>query len=360
MIKSDYPIIDAHVHVWKSGRQGITDVVSMVEEARYDAVNAAGLTSFKPESAANNIACLLLKKLLPGKAYSFGSLHYPDNGADSGIDPAAYARFLMDAGFDGIKMLEGKPTARKRIGIPLCDKYYSSFYSYVEQNDIPILFHVNDPANFWDAEKVPPLAVERGNFYGDGTFPSKEAIYSEAETILETYPNLRVIWAHFYFLSENIERAARFLDSYPNSRLDITPGPEMYFDFSANVKGWRKFFEKYNEKIILGTDNPNPQWRERINGMTAFLETDAEDIPFFGGTIKGIALPESMLNNIYGANFAKVMRGQKPKPVNVGQLEREFLLVEKLTHRSAHKSAILQELAELKELASQHDIRLEF
>lgn len=162
MIDSKYPIIDAHVHVHPSGKEDIKQIVDMYRDADYQAINMLGMTSFKPEACANNISCLLLKKLLPGKVYAFGSPHYPDFGIDLDVDMAEYARKLLNMGFDGIKLLEGKPTSRKRIDIPLDDPYYDSFYQFAEENQIPILFHVNDPANFWDKDKVPPLAVQRG------------------------------------------------------------------------------------------------------------------------------------------------------------------------------------------------------
>lgn len=350
MIKSKYPIIDAHVHVHPNDLESIGQIVQMVQDADYRAINMLGMTSFKTEACANNISCLLLKKLLPGRVYAFGSFHYPDNGIDLDVDLADYARTLLSMGFDGIKLLEGKPTVRKRINVPLNDSYYDSFYEFAEQNQIPILFHVNDPANFWDREHIPPLALERGNFYGDGTYPSKEEIYGEVDRILEAHPHLNVIWAHFYFLSEEMERARHFLDTYPESRFDITPGPEMYFDFSRHPAEWKEFFETYSSRIILGTDNYNPTWKERINGMTEFLETDCGAIPFFGKTIHGIGLSETHLKNIYEDNFMSFIGGKEPKPVDMELLEEEFSLVEKMAYRSRHKSVILDELTQLRKL----------
>lgn len=350
MINSRHSIIDAHVHVRPNRRQDIADIVNMLEDAGYRAINMLGMTSFNPEYGANNLSCLLLKKQFPGKVYAFGSLHYPDNGVDPDADPKAYAQFLMEAGFDGIKMLEGKPAVRRRTDIPLNDKYYDSFYDWLEENSIPILFHVNDPANFWDRDTVPPLAVERGDFYGDGTCPSKEEIYGEAEAILKAHPNLKVIWAHFYFLSEEFERAGSFLDTWPNSLFDITPGPEMFFDFSQNPKKWKGFFEKYHDRIIFGTDNYNPQWKNRVNGMTEFLETDNPAIPFFGKTIHGIALSDAILKDIYVNNFMRFMNDRTPQPVNLSMWEEECALVKKIAFRSIHKTVILEELAGLKEM----------
>lgn len=140
------------------------------------------------------------------------------------------------------------------------------------------------------------------------------------------------------------------MDAHPNSSFDITPGTEMYFDFSQNPKEWNTFFEKYSDQIVLGTDNWNPQWKERINGMTEFLETTRSDIPFFGKTIHGIGLSEKALNKIYRENFLKFIEHKRPKSVNMELVEEEFELVRKMAFRSEHKSVILHELKELREM----------
>lgn len=111
------------------------------------------------------------------------------------------------------------------------------------------------------------------------------------------------------------------MDTYPESRFDITPGPEMYFDFSRYPAEWKEF-----------------------------LETDCGAIPFFGKTIHGIGLSETHLKNIYEDNFMSFIGGKEPKPVDMELLEEEFSLVEKMAYRSRHKSVILDELTQLRKL----------
>ena len=59
-------------------------------------------------------------------------------------------------------------------------------------------------------------------------------------------------------------------DRYPNMRVDITPGREMYDDFSVNPERTREFFEKNQGRIMLGTDNSGVNGelcdQGRING----------------------------------------------------------------------------------------------
>ena len=107
-------------------------------------------------------------------------------------------------------MGEGKPTLRKAIGQPLDSPVYDAYYAFCEAQSFPILFHVGDPPDLWDSEKVPEWARRRGWFYGDGTYPALETLYGEVDGILDKFPTLHIILAHFYFGSYDIERAARF------------------------------------------------------------------------------------------------------------------------------------------------------
>ena len=70
---------------------------------------------------------------------------------------------------------------------------------YLEENEIPLLMHVNDPHNFWDPETAPPLARQNGWFYGDGTYSTHEELYEQVYAILAKHPTLCVTFAHFFY-----------------------------------------------------------------------------------------------------------------------------------------------------------------
>ena len=86
--------------------------------------------------------------------------------------------------------------------------------------------------------------VERHVAYLDGLIGRLERhmqtrLIAEVERILEQHPRLKLILAHFCFLSGDLARAAAFLDRWPNVCYDITPGDEMYVRFSAAPAAWR-------------------------------------------------------------------------------------------------------------------------
>lgn len=168
------------------------------------------------------------------------------------------------------------------IGQPLDSPTCDAYYAFCEAEKIPILFHVADPPDLWDPERVPERVRKRGWFYGDGTYPALEMLYGEVDGILGKFPTLHVILAHFYFMSCDIERAARFLDTWCNVSFDLTSGGDMYVSFSKDPGQWREFFVQYQDQILFGTDNsggnrrPNPdrvpKARYRFNAVRRFLE----------------------------------------------------------------------------------------
>ena len=90
------------------------------------------------------------------------------------------AERLMDRGCAGIKMLEGKPQIRKAHPIPDFDRpVWEPYWSLLEERQIPVYFHVNDPEEFWDPEKISKHALESGWLY-DETFINNEEQYRQA------------------------------------------------------------------------------------------------------------------------------------------------------------------------------------
>ncbi len=272
---------------------------------------------------------LHLKAHYPQRVFVFGGLDissYFRAPERVGIMFAETLGFLAAAGCDGIKMIEGKPDMRKMLPIPPFDSpVFEPYWQKLAQMQMPLLFHVNDPEEFWDAARIPDWAAERGWYYGDGTFIDNERQYNEIFNILTQNPDLKVIFAHFFFLSAQLERLADLLERFPNICVDLTPGIEMYRNFSANIEKTREFFLRYQDRILFGTDIGAkallsiPQTdiqlaesSERVTVIRNFLENPGEfqlrpDTGFLFGapgvSFRGLGLPLSVLEKIYSRNY---------------------------------------------------------
>ena len=323
-------IIDAHVHI-----SNIKELFKPIY-AQAERLNYSKLTLMSLQCTGNllqNLTCALCKHLNPDITYAFGGLDYL-----TGRDLQTQIKNLQSFGFDGVKMLEGKPTTRRKLGHALSDPMYYEYFKYAEDNSFPVLLHIADPPEFWDKDKVPSWAKEHGWFYDENDVPYNQ-YYDEIEKVLNNHPKLRAIFAHFYFLSDNPERAQKFLDDHPNVFIDLTAGIEMYENFSKDPTFWREFFIKNEERIIFGTDssdasgeledNIGKDKKTDIRGYAAmeieFLRTDKE-IQIFDKKIKGINLPEESQKLIFSKNFLGLV-GSEPKKLNIPAIKEEAAFI---------------------------------
>ena len=317
---TDLPVIDCHTHFLN-----VNSDKRMLEMMNKAGFHKIGIVSGVSREKVNfNPEALYLKAKYPDRFFAFGGLDYSAMFSGSKQPKPCLpeqVETLIDVGFDGIKMVEGKPTLRKVIPIPFDSDFYGEYFSHVESLNFPIVFHVNDPEEFWDLEKVPEWAKEKGWFY-DATYPQKEQLYAEVENVLDRFPDLKVIFAHFYFLSADLERAASLLDRHRNVHLDLAPGIEMYHNFSRNRENWREFFIRYQDRIIYGTDICSKDSLlhavERAWVTRNFLETDEEFFTWASteAPVRGLKLPRSVLEKIYSMNFKRLV-GEEPEKLNL-------------------------------------------
>ena len=350
-LHNNIKIVDSHVHIRSFESLDFLD--GYLKKYNLNKINIVSLACEDQSEITQNLLCALFKHMHPGNAYAYGSLMYPYYPLDDMI-PDEYnfvdqVKRLMDMGFDGIKMLEGKPTLRKKIGVPLDSPIFDEYYSYLEEQKIPIVFHAADPETFWDRETAPEFSFAQGWFYGDGTFSEKETIYKEINGILNKFPNLRVTFAHFYFLSNYVERAQAFLDRWKNVSLDITPGREMYDNFSRKPSEWKAFFTEYKDRIIFGTDMEDSMFQggpsDIINTMRRFLETD-DKFDNWGFKINGLALDKAVIDKIYCKNFESYA-GKVPKRVHVEMLLDECRRIRGIAVESPALNTVVPEIGKI-------------
>ncbi|MDR0456822.1 MAG: amidohydrolase [Treponema sp.] len=313
-------IIDAHTHINRP-EEGSPNLYALLKKLGIDKVNTASLQCANP---TQNTAVALGKVKHPGITYAFAGLDHV-----TGRDFLTQVKQYYAAGYDGMKMLEGKPTTRKALKLALDDPSLDPFYSFLEEKQFPMVMHVADPPAFWDREKIPGWAVEKGWFY-DESFVPYSRYYDEIGNMLAKHPKLRAIFAHFFFLSDQSGRAQKFLDDHPSVFIDVTAGIEMYENFSKDPVFWRSFFIKNSGRIIYGTDATDNEIKNRDEGVALnghgsmeleFLRTD-HVFTHYGMTLRGIGLPDDAQEKILYSNFTGLV-GEEPKKMDIGAVLKE-------------------------------------
>jgi predicted TIM-barrel fold metal-dependent hydrolase len=134
--------------------------------------------------------------------------------------------------------------------------------------------------------------------------------------VIEKHPQTTFISAHVANNAEDLAAVGDWLDRLPN----------MYIEFASRIAELgrqpytaRKFFERYSDRILFGTDGPWPETRLRL--YWRFLETFDENFPYSEKdfppqgfwNIHGVGLSDEVLQKIYYANSLRVIPGLKAK-----------------------------------------------
>ena len=253
------PLCDSHMHL--SFNMPISDTLCMLETymAYFGCARVALLALPHSSRAAcddpsNNLKALWCKlRLNEGapRAYAFGGLYHYFDERDTAAGFVAQLEALRALGFDGLKVLLGKPPLRKRLGRPLDDDIFDGVWRLCEETRFPVTMHLGDPAPFWQP------GADGAPAHYDASFPTLERLRAEVDGILRKFPALDLTLCHFYFMAGDLERADRFLDEHPTVSFDLTPGSEMYYHFSQRSDEWRDFFTRHRKRLFFGTDSDN-------------------------------------------------------------------------------------------------------
>jgi predicted TIM-barrel fold metal-dependent hydrolase len=182
----------------------------------------------------------------------------------------------------------------------------------------PVVIHTSDPAAFFTPldrfnERWHELnAHPEWLFYGD-QYPSRKELLAQRNRVIAKHPRTTFICAHFGNNPEDLATVGQWLDAYPNMHIDVDA---RISELGRQPYSTRRFFLKYQDRILFGTDTP-PK-REAYQIYYRFLETDDE---YFDPAashhrqgfwmIYGIFLPKEVLAKVYHKNAERILYGLK-------------------------------------------------
>ena len=356
MIKS-FSRIDGHAHFsWPVSFESLSSILS---KAGADAVCLAALPGTSRLDPTPDILCY--KLLHPKAVFAFGCLDvtaYEDGPLHCGRRFARRAKRLLAMGCDGVKLLEGKPTMRRRFAIPDFDSpAWEPFWAFAERRRIPLLWHVNDPEQFWNPDALPVYARASGWGYGPDDV-NNEAQYQQVWNVLCRHPRLNLTLPHMFFLSAQLPRLSEWLTRFPLLRVDLAPGIELYENLSRTPEETRAFFARFCDRIHYGTDIggravlkenvtalDEAESLRRVEIIRFFLSSTGEeeitaDGRYLIGTkpfsLTGLSLKEDVLKKIDRDNFLAFVGRETPRSVRIFALKRHMrALKKKLLSRAA-------------------------
>ena len=346
-----FKLINTHFHyLYPQKLSDILDIFRyMINYYEYDAIGLLSVVDcdHRYNDIAANIKGLYLKAKLNeeryGSCYAYAAPrhHYDERDTKDGY--LKQAENIYNMGFDGFKSLDGKATQRKPLGKPLCDPVFDKMFGFFEKVGFPVKMHVADPRKYWGKkEDMTEMAIKRGWWYGDGTYPSFEVIHSEVREIMRKFPKLRFCMAHMGYLTDDPAAWESWLCDYENTSYDLTPGTASFVSFTKEPELWRGLMEKYSGRIFFGTDTYNnfddtpedvargnlSNTSTRHNVVRSGLELDPSKKFDLGqlGIATPLGLSRGALENIYASSFL-TLQGGVPREVDPGEALAEVARV---------------------------------
>ncbi len=180
---------------------------------------------------------------------------------------------------------------------------------------LPVVIHVADPAAFFDPIGPQNERIEELGAHPDWQFPSPPypgflSIVNALANVVCRHPETTFIGAHVGCYAENLTWVGDLLNQAPNFYVDIAA---RIAELGRQPFTARKFFQRYADRILFGTDLPANLGEYRIHYR--FLETDdeyfdystAETPPQGRWMIYGLNLPDEVLKKVYSQNARRIL-----------------------------------------------------
>ena len=340
--RSRYPLIDIHTHLSRVAKSA--HGVGIGEEMEY----AAPVDAVLPLMDRKNIRMMVnltggVGKGLDEAIGKFQTPH-PDRFLTftepwwERSNQPGYGQFQADeivrahkVGARGLKVLKtlGLYLREKVSTGPLVkvdDKRFDPMWESCGSLGIPVAIHVSDPeAFFLPIDRFNERFEELNNhpdwsFHGKD-FPSNAEILEARNRVLERHPKTQFIVLHVGNDAENLPYVAECMDRFPNMHVEM--GARIG-ELGRQPRMSRKFFDKYQDRILFGTDavphgtdTPQQVFTDKLYEIYyRFLETEDEYFDYAPARVPpqgrwriyGLGLPDEILKKVYHENAARLLQ----------------------------------------------------
>ena len=342
VLRSRYPVIDIHTHLSSVAKHA--GGVGIGEEMQYFATAEDVL----PLMDRKNLRIMVnltggVGKGLQEAIRKFQTPH-PDRFLTftepwwERTNQPGYSQFQADeivrahqAGARGLKILKTLGLyLREKIStgplVKVDDKRFDPMWEVCGSLGIPVGIHVSDPeAFFLPIDRFNERFEELNNhpdwsFYGKD-FPSNAEILEARNRVLERHPKTQFIVLHVGNDAENLPYVAECMDRFPNMHVEMAA---RIGELGRQPRMARKFFEKYQDRILFGTDavphgtdTPQQIFTDKLYEIYyRFLETEDEYFDYAPAPVPpqgrwriyGLGLPDEILKKVYHENAARLLQ----------------------------------------------------
>jgi predicted TIM-barrel fold metal-dependent hydrolase len=332
--KARFPVVDVHTHLTFSRRAGSARYLATPEELlavmdRRGVRTMVNLTGGTGDSLAETIGRL-------DRAHRGRFVTFTEPSWARASEPG-YAAWQAEelarakkAGARGLKVLktlglylrDGGPTGPL---VKIDDPRFEPMWDACGTLGLPVAIHISDPEAFFLPtdrfnERYEELANHPDWAFNTPGFPSHLDLLAACDRVFRRHPKTTFIALHVGHNAENLALVSERLDRAPNMNVEI--GARIG-ELGRQPRTARRFFEKYQDRILFGTDAV-PQGTETPQQIFGdelyriyyrFLETEDEYFDYAPAPVPpqgrwriyGLGLPEAILRKVYHANADRLI-----------------------------------------------------
>jgi len=245
-----------------------------------------------------------------------------------------YSKFQADqiesdhkAGAKGLKVLKTLGLYLREAGsqklVRIDDARFDPMWETAGALKMPVAIHVSDPEAFF-------LPIDRFNerweelhahpdwsFHGRD-FPSNRDLQEARRNVMRRHPRTQFVCLHVAD-AEDLPYVSECMDHHPNMSVDIAA---RIGELGRQPRIARKFFDRYQDRILFGTDAsggtsfPQQTFGDALYEIYyRFLETEDEYFDYAPATVPpqgrwriyGLGLPEQVLRKVYFENASRLI-----------------------------------------------------
>jgi predicted TIM-barrel fold metal-dependent hydrolase len=311
LTKAKFPFIDVHCHQREMPTMNLNTLIKEMDRLNMRVmVNLSGGSGNSLEKAVKNG-----NDNYPKRFIVFANVDFSGIGQEGWGEKAA--KQLEDDvknGANGLKIFKNlgfSVNDNNGNRVPIDDPRLDPIWRKAGELRIPVLIHTADPKSFWDPmdeknERWLELAThERRKRSSTDPAPWQQLI-DEQHRMFKKHPGTTFINAHFGWYPNNLETLGKLLDEMPNMNVECGA---IIAELGRQPKAARKFFEKYQDRILFGKDSWVPD--EYATYFRVF-ETEDEYFPYHKKyhafwAMYGMGLPDAILKKLYFKNALRII-----------------------------------------------------
>ncbi|MFN0112709.1 MAG: amidohydrolase family protein [Blastocatellia bacterium] len=335
--RARFPVIDFHTHL------SFTNAAGQIEKANFRAKSEEIL----PVMDSKNVRAMVNLTGGYGAALEENLNYWQKPNPDRFVtftEPwfrksaePGYSKFQAEQieraaklGAKGLKVLKTlglflrEPATTGKL-VMIDDRRFDTMWEACAAARFPVAIHTSDPEAFF-------LTIDRFNerfeelnahpdwsFHGKD-FPSNRELHEARLRVVARHPKTQFVFLHVGN-AEDLVWVSEWMDRYPNIAVEI--GARIG-ELGRQPRAARKFFDKYQDRILFGTDavpygNETPQqiFGEKLYEIYyRFLETEDEYFDYAPARVPpqgrwriyGIGLPDQILKKVYHQNAERLLR----------------------------------------------------